>query len=116
MSDRGVTNNGCGGRGGDARGGRGQGLGQNYTGSINAAKKVLCTNLGNNVFDYDQKYAADQMWTSWEELVQFFSKHYRQDIINELENKIPVILVKPVHTDDVLTKHGVREIMIRSGQ
>jgi hypothetical protein len=33
-----------------------------------------------------------------------------------LQNNITVILVKPVHTDDVLLKHGVRETMIRKGQ
>jgi hypothetical protein len=31
-------------------------------------------------------------------------------------NKITVILVEPVHTDDVLLKHGLRETMIRQGQ
>jgi hypothetical protein len=33
-----------------------------------------------------------------------------------LQNKITVILVEPVHTDDVLFKHGMRETMIRNGQ
>jgi hypothetical protein len=78
--------------------------------------KSICTNLGTNVFDYGQKSAADQMQTSWENLVQYAGTNYGQDIINELQNKITVILVKPVHTDDVLTRHGVREFMIRNGQ
>jgi hypothetical protein len=82
----------------------------------NAERKDLCTNLGTNVFDYGQKSAADQMQTSWENLVQYAGTNYGQDIINELQNKITVILVKPVHTDDVLTRHGVREFMIRNGQ
>jgi hypothetical protein len=34
----------------------------------------------------------------------------------ELQNKITVILVEPVHTDDVLVKHGLRETLIRKGQ
>jgi hypothetical protein len=33
-----------------------------------------------------------------------------------LQNNITVIIVEPVHTDDVLVKHGLRETMIRKGQ
>jgi hypothetical protein len=33
-----------------------------------------------------------------------------------LQNTITVILVEPVHTDDVLLKHSLRETMIRKGQ
>jgi hypothetical protein len=76
----------------------------------------LCANLGTNVFDYGQKSAADKMHTSWEKLVQYVGTNYGQDISNELQNKITVILVKPVHTDDVLLKHILRETMIRNGQ
>jgi hypothetical protein len=67
LSGRGGRNNGRGGRGrGSANhGGSGRGRGQNYTGSANAAKRGLYTNLGTNVFDYGQKFAADQMRTSW---------------------------------------------------
>jgi hypothetical protein len=68
------------------------------------------------VFDYGQKSAADQMLTSWEKLAQYVGTSYGQDIINELQNKITVILVEPVHTDDVLLKHSLRETMIRNGQ
>jgi hypothetical protein len=60
------------------------------------------------VFDYGRKSAADQMRTSWEKLVQYVSTNYGQDISNELQNKITVILVEPVHTDDVLKRNGVR--------
>jgi hypothetical protein len=65
MSRRGGRNNGRGGRGrgGANRSGRGRGRGRNYTGSANAAKRGLCTNLGTNVFGYGQKSAADQMRT-----------------------------------------------------
>jgi hypothetical protein len=51
------------GRGGgrnNGRGGRGRGLGQNYTGSANTTKKGLCANLDTNVLD-GQKSAADLM-------------------------------------------------------
>jgi hypothetical protein len=56
------------------------------------------------------------MCTSWENLAQYVGTNYGQDISNELQNKITVILVKPVHTDDVLLKHSMREIMILKGQ
>jgi hypothetical protein len=72
----------------------------------------MCTNLGTNVFEYGQNYAADQILTSWEKLVQYVVTKYGQDINNELQNKITVVLIKPVHTDDVLMRHGVREVMI----
>jgi hypothetical protein len=62
------------GRGG-SRGGRGsergRARGQNYTGARMAAKSGLCATLGNNVFDYGHRAAADQMRTSWEKLVSF---------------------------------------------
>jgi hypothetical protein len=32
------------------------------------------------------------------------------DIINEFQNKITVVLVEPVHTNDVLMRHSVREV------
>jgi hypothetical protein len=78
MSGRGGRHNGRGGRGvGSAnRGGRVRGQGQNYNGSVNAAKRGLCTNLGTNVFDYGQKSAAYQMRTSWENLVQYVVTNY----------------------------------------
>jgi hypothetical protein len=50
------------------------------------------------------------MHTSWEKLAQ-----YGQYISNELQIKITVILVEPVHTDDVLLKHSLRETMILNG-
>jgi hypothetical protein len=47
------------------------GRGQNYTGARMAAKSGLFAALGNNVFDYGYRAAADQMRTSWEKLIQF---------------------------------------------
>jgi hypothetical protein len=96
-------------------GGRSRGRGHNYTGSANAARKGLYTNLGTNVFDYSQKSASDQMRTSWEKLTQYVGTNHGQDISNELQNNITVIIVEPVHTDDVLLKHSPRETMIRNG-
>jgi hypothetical protein len=118
MSGRGGKNNGRSGRGrGSAnRGGCGRGRGQSYTGSANAAKRGMCTNLGTNVFEYGQKSAAYQMRTSWEKLVQYVGTNYGQDINSQLQNKVWVVLTDPVHTDNVLARHSVREVMIRNGQ
>jgi hypothetical protein len=110
MSGRGKRNNvhgGCG-RGGANHGGHGRGRSQNYTDSVNAAKRGMCTNLGTHVFYYGQKSAEDQMRTSWENIVQYVGTNYGQDINNELQNKVWVVLVEPVHTKDVLSRHGVR--------
>jgi hypothetical protein len=56
------------------------------------------------------------MCTSWEKLAQYVETNYGQDISNKLQNKITVILVKPVNTDDVLSKHSLRETMICNGR
>ena len=105
-----------GGRGNGGRGRRSRGRGQNYTGASGATKKGLCTTLGSHVFDYGQKSAADQMRTSWEKLVQYVGTSCGQDIANELQNKVTVVLVEPVHTAVALQRHAVRELMIRTGQ
>jgi hypothetical protein len=117
MSGRGGRNKGRGGRGRDGanRGGISRGRGQDYTASADAEKRGLCTNLGTNVFDYGQNSAADQMRTSREKLVQYVGTNYGQDIINELQNKVWVVLTEPVHTVDALARHSVREDMNRNG-
>jgi hypothetical protein len=114
MSGRGGRRNGRSGhvRGSANRGGHGRGRGQICTGSTNAAKRGLCTNIGTNVFDYGQKSAADQMRTSWEKLLQYVGTNYGQDINNKLQNKVWVVLTEPVYTNDVLARHSVREVMI----
>jgi hypothetical protein len=115
MSGRGGSYASRGGRGNSDRGKRGCGRGQNYTRAPNASKKGLCSTLGSNVFDYGQKSAADQMRTSWEKLVQYVGTSYGQDISNKLQNKIPVTIVEPVHTPEVLARHVIQEQMIRTG-
>jgi hypothetical protein len=68
------------------------------------------------VFDYGQKSAADQMCTLWEKLVHYFGINYGKDIRNEFQNKVCVVLTEPVHTNDVMLRHSVMEVMIRNGQ
>ena len=116
MSGRGRSSS-RGGRGNGERGGRGRGRGQNYTGTRKLPQSGLCTTLGNNVFDYGHKAAADQMQTSWEKLVQCVGSNYGQDVSNELQNKTTVKLDEPVHTTTVLTRHNSvsRHRTFRSG-
>jgi hypothetical protein len=102
---RGASRGGC----SVERGRRGHGRGQNYTATRTAAKSGLCAALGNNVFDYGHRAAADQMRTLWDKLVQFVGINYGQGISNELQNKIPMIIPKPVHTPEVLARHAIRE-------
>jgi hypothetical protein len=112
-----MTRRGRGGnRGGRSseHGGRSRGRRQNYTGASMVAKIGVCAALGNNVFNYGHRVAADQMRTSWEKLVQFVGTNYGQDISNELQNKIPVILSKPVHTLEVLARHAIQEQMVQT--
>jgi hypothetical protein len=68
------------------------------------------------VFDYGKNSTAYQMCTSWEKLVQYVGTNYGQDINNELQHKVWVVLTEPVHTNNVLARHRVREVMIRNGQ
>jgi hypothetical protein len=56
------------------------------------------------------------MRTSWEKLVQYVGTNYWQDISNELQNNMSVDIIEPVHSAEVLRKHGLREAIIRSGQ
>jgi hypothetical protein len=44
--------------------------------------------------------------------VQYVGTNYGQDINNELQNKIAVVIVEHVHTNDVLMRHSLREVMI----
>jgi hypothetical protein len=57
-------------------GGHGRERGQNYTGARMVAKSGLCAALGNNVFDYGHRAAADQIRTLWEKLIQFLGTNY----------------------------------------
>jgi hypothetical protein len=60
--------------------------------------------------------SADQMRTSWEKLLQYVGTNYGQDVSNELQNKVAVVLVEPVHTPAVTARHTTRETMIRNSQ
>jgi hypothetical protein len=119
MSGRGGRNNGRSGRGrGSAnRGGRGRGRGQNYTGSANAAEREVCVPiLSQMCLTMVKSLQQIKCIHHGKKLVQYVGTNYGQDVNNELQNKVWFVLTKPVHTDDVLAGHSVREVMIRNGQ
>ena len=85
MIVRGKQGRGQGGYG--ERGIRGSGRGNRYPihiNNLNNKNKGLCSALGNHVFDYVQKVAADQMRTTWENIINHFGTIYGHDISNEL--------------------------------
>ena len=51
-----------------------------------------------------------------EKLVQYIGMNYRQEKSNELQNKLTVNLVEPVHAPEVIERHIIWERMIRTGQ
>ena len=55
---------------------------QNYASENSVSKKGLYADLYNNVFDYGQMAAANQMRTSWENLAQHVGTNYGQVISN----------------------------------
>ena len=116
MSGRGGRISYRGGRGNGNYGRRGIGQGHNYSGKSSTTKRGLCNNIGTRVFYYGQKSAADQTRSSWYKLVQYVGTNYGQDISNELQNKLTVKLVEPVHAPEVIARHIIRERMIRTGQ
>ena len=96
----------CGGRGGRGSRGRNRGSGQ-YTATLNK-NKGLCSALGNNVFNYGQEGAVDQMWTTWEKIVHHAGTIYGHNIRSEMQNKMKVFIPNPEYTEDVQSKHKPR--------
>ena len=103
---RGYRSNRDGNRG---RRSRGRGRGNSYVSTAVAKHKGLCAALGNHVFDYGQKGAADQMRTTWEKIVHHVGTIYRHDISNKLQNRKTLKIEEPTHTQSVLDKHRDRE-------
>ena len=52
------------------------------------------------------------MRKSWEKLVQHVCTKYDQDISNDLNRKLQVNLVTPVHSTKVLVRHATREALV----
>ena len=91
---------------GKGTGGKGRGRGKHKargggpSGATN--KKGVCAALGENMFTYNEKGAADQMRNTLKQIVKHTGTIYGQDISNELHNRRLVVITKPLHTADVL--------------
>ena len=56
------------------------------------------------------------MRTTWEKLVQNVGTNYGQVISNELNRKLKVNLIKPLHSTEVLVSHATHEALVRMCQ
>ena len=97
---------------GRGTGGKGRGRGNNNSrggGPSGATKnKGLCAALGEHMFTYNEKGAADQIRNTLNQIVKHAGTIYGQDINNELHNRRVVVIAKPQHTAHVLRKHEAK--------
>ena len=56
------------------------------------------------------------MITSWDKLVQNVDTKYGQGISNDMNNKIKVNIIIPVHSTEVLVRRATREVLVRTIQ
>ena len=88
----------------------------NYSWAKSTSRKVLCTELINNVFSSWHKAATYQMWKSLEKLVQHIDTKYVHDISNDLNNKIKANIVTPFHSTEVMVSDATWEALVHTGQ
>ncbi|MGL5935066.1 MAG: hypothetical protein ACRCZI_05535, partial [Cetobacterium sp.] len=103
-----------------ARGrGRGHGRKSKATGARATTKPNAKTGanktLGGHVFDYGTKNAADQMATTWENIILLAGSTLGEDICNELRNEKPAYIPKPVIPEHAAEAHDT-EIHRRNAQ
>ena len=65
--------------------------------------------LGDNIFTYNKKGAADQLSITLRQIVKHIETIYGQEISNEIHNQTAVITVKPVYDKDLLDKQVIKE-------
>jgi hypothetical protein len=73
------------GRGNKGRGGRGKPQ-SNRGHTKPTSSRGACADLGNHVFDYGPKGAADQMATTWEQINIYVGTKFGEEITNTLRN------------------------------
>lgn len=107
MSGRGGRGHNHGGHGGGSgRGsGCGHGRGNSYLGHHASNNKGLCSALGNNVFDYGLRGATDQMRNTWDKVCEYVGTEYRNDIANDLINKVEMTIPQSTYPQLVQTRH-----------
>jgi hypothetical protein len=112
MSNRGGRDGGRDARGngrGRGRSTRGRtGRGKDYSANI-PKQRGLCAALGEHVFDYGQKGAADQSRTTWEKIVHHVGTIHGHDISNELLNRTEIPIPKPQYSQATLDQHADAE-------
>ena len=98
------------GRGGRGRGrgiyGRGRG---GNTSTITSRKKGLRAALGDNIYTYNKRGAADQLAITLHQNVKHIRTIYGQEISNKIHNQTAVIIVKSVYDQDLLDKQVIKE-------
>ena len=92
---------------GRGRGMYGRGIGGNIS-TVTSRKKGLCAALGDNIFTYNEKGAADQLAITLRQIVKHIGTIYGQEISNEIHNQTAVIIVKPVYDQDFLDKQVIK--------
>jgi hypothetical protein len=96
---------GHGGGGGLAGRGPGGGRGNAYTGGRVKRTNGLCKDLKGNVFNFGTTSAADQMQIMQEKIAQYMGAKYKEDIENELQNKMRIVLSAPAYPSATMTCH-----------
>jgi Reverse transcriptase (RNA-dependent DNA polymerase) len=84
------------GRGGGRGGGQRKRAGQKGKPTTKTPAKTGANKaLGNHIFDYGARNAADQMTTTWEHIIVLAGSTMGEDIANELRNESHIHLPKP---------------------
>ncbi len=83
-----------------------QASGKSSSTNTSASKKGLCKDLGEHVFDYGWKGAADEMQTTWEKIILYAGTKYGQDIASELETRTQVSITQPTYPQAALDRHA----------
>ena len=93
-------------------GGRGRGRGwqrksrsQKAASSKTNKKTGVSKTLGNHVFDFGPKNAADQMTTTWEQIIIHVGINMGEDIRNELRNRTRVTIPPPDMPAAAVARH-----------
>ena len=94
------------------RGEKGRGRdGRDRVGSksiLTSRKKGLYAALGDNIFTYNKKGAADQLAIIFRQFVKHIGTVYGQENSNEINNRTAVIIVEPVYDQDLLDKQVIK--------
>jgi hypothetical protein len=92
------------------RGGKGRGRGRGgtkatTTSTANITKgKGACEALGTHVFEYGQRGSADQMQTTFKELIKYVGNTYGIHMTTELRTRTTVVIPEPQESKETLDR------------